>query len=65
MDRKAGALAVYREYLTGMTIVLARCEWIGFFADFVFHSIGRVRVSLAIFSRMNQLRSGFDAAGIV
>ncbi|WP_275404979.1 hypothetical protein [Burkholderia anthina] len=30
MDRKAGALAVYREYLIGMTIVLARCEWIGF-----------------------------------
>lgn len=59
-----GALTICRGYRIGMTAVSVRCECIGFLSGFVVHSTGRMRVNLAIFSRMNQLRSGFDEARV-
>ncbi len=56
---------VYLGCWVGVAAVLAQCEWICFFAGFVFHATCRSRASLAVFSRMNQLRSGSEAARIV
>ncbi len=56
---------VCRGYRIGMTSVPARCEWICFLPGFVLHSTCRTPVNLAVFSRMNQLRSRFDEARIM
>ncbi|RQZ15918.1 hypothetical protein DIE14_33160 [Burkholderia sp. Bp9017] len=65
IDGNEGASMVYLGCWVGVAAVLAQCEWICFFAGFVFHATCRSRASLAVFSRMNQLRSGSEAARIV